>query len=265
MLIDAIGQDARFTALPVNDLNGQGFVVRKDKWGWMPIVSSDEIFRQTYSRIDLDESGEISGVISVRNEGYTADRERRRFESYKDPEAYFREQVLTNLPAATIGEQVLRNQEESTEAFVTRCEFATKELKFLESNGEYLFFRPMLTRSIPENPFREEERDYPLDLPMPTNERYVLAMVIPEGYEAVQLPPSIHVKLPGESGEFKYQSQVVGPFLQLVSSITLNQTVFMPNEYLAVRSFFDYIVEKHGEAIVFRKLPEGTHREGTAQ
>ncbi len=261
VLLDAIGEEASFAALPTNDLNGQGFVVRKDKWGWMPIISSDKLFRQTYSRIDLKASGEISGIISVRNEGYTADQERRRYEAY--PERYFREQVLTGLPGAKISKQYLDNQESSDEPFVTRCEFITKEQRFLEASGEYLIFRPMLTRSIPENPFREPERAYPLDLPMPTNERYVLAMVIPEGYEAVQLPPPIHVKLPGDSGSFKYQSQVVGPFLQLVSSITLSQTVFMPHEYVAVRSFFDYIVEKHNEAIVFRKQAGTEARTGT--
>lgn len=262
LLVDVVGEEARFLALPTMDLNGQGFAVRKEKWGWMPIVSSDKLFRQTYSRIDLTASGEISGIISVRNEGYTADRERRRYEAYREPEAYFREQVLTGLPGAKIREQTLRNKAESEEPFVTLCEFITKEKRFLESTGDYLIFRPMLTRSIPENPFRETERAYPLDLPMPTNERYVLAMVIPEGYEAVQLPPPIHVKLPGESGEFVYQSQVVGPFLQLVSTITLNQTVFMPNEYSAVRTFFDYIVGKHGEAIVFRRKSE---QEGAGQ
>ena len=262
MLLDAVGKEADFSALPTNDLNGEGFVVRKDKWGWMPIVSSDKLFRQTYSRIDLAATGEISGIISVRNEGYTADQERRRYEAYREPENYFREQVLTGLPGAKISEQYLKNEESSDEPFVTRCEFVTTEKRFLEATGEYLIFRPMLTRSIPENPFREPERAYPLDLPMPTNERYVLAMIIPEGYEAVQLPPPIHVKLPGDSGAFKYQSQVVGPFLQLVSSITLNQTVFMPHEYGAVRAFFDYIVEKHNEAIVFRKKAHGETRTG---
>lgn len=252
-LLDVVGDGAGFDVLPAVDINGQGFVVRKDKWGWMPILSSDKLFRQTYSRIDLQPKGDFWGQISVRNEGYTAARERRRLDQYPNRERYVREHVLTGLPGAKIDDHLLKNEGESAEPFIARCNFSAEEARFVEVAGDYLFFKPLLTRLIPENPFQEVEREHPLDLAVPTNERYVLALIIPEGFEVVQLPPPIHVKLAGESGSFTYQSQVVGPFLQLVSTITLEKTVFMPDEYAAVRSFFDYIVDKHSESIVFKK------------
>lgn len=252
-LLDVVGEGAGFDVLPALDINGQGFVVRKDKWGWMPILSSDKLFRQTYSRIDLQPKGDFVGQISVRNEGYTAARERRRLDQYPNRERYVREHVLTGLPSAKIDAHLLKNEGESAEPFIARCDFSAEEARFVEVAGDYLFFKPLLTRLIPENPFQEVEREHPLDLAVPTNERYVLALIIPEGFEVVQLPSPIHVKLAGESGSFTYQSQVVGPFLQLVSTITLEKTVFMPDEYAAVRSFFDYIVDKHSESIIFKR------------
>ena len=195
------------------------------------------------------------GVISVRNNGYSAEAERKRIRKYANqPEAYFREVVLTGLSQSAISGHDFRNQTTSTEPFIARCEFSAPHWPFIEMADDFIFFKPMLTRLIPENPFRQEYRANPLDLSMPTNEKYILAMVIPEGFEVAQLPSSIHVKMPGEAGTFTYQSQVVGPFLQLVSTISLNRTVFMPDEYGNIRQFFDFIVKKHEEAIVFRKV-----------
>ncbi|MEM9986485.1 MAG: hypothetical protein AAF804_15440, partial [Bacteroidota bacterium] len=69
-----------------------------------------------------------------------------------------------------------------------------------------------------------------------------------------QLPEPIRVRLPGNAGSFIYNVLQIDDIIHVSSTIYLNQTVFLPSEYLGIKSFFDYVVLKHNEDIVLKKV-----------
>lgn len=78
-------------------------------------------------------------------------------------------------------------------------------------------------------------------------------MEIPEGYEATEIPEKIYASLPNNAGKFTYQVVNNGNNLMVISQISLNKQMFLPNEYNSLKLFFKMIVDKHSEVIVFKK------------
>ena len=104
-----------------------------------------------------------------------------------------------------------------------------------------------------KNPFVSAERLYPVEMPYLTNEVYVLNMEIPEGYMVEELPKSSRVKFNEDEGMFEYLIRKDDKYVQLRCKLSLEKTLYLPEDYQTLREFFSYVVQKESEQIVFKK------------
>ncbi|MEZ4826389.1 MAG: hypothetical protein R3C61_08855 [Bacteroidia bacterium] len=256
VLLDAVGDTEVFGILPKNDLNELGYLVDDEGGRWVTLRDQNKIVRTTYSRFDLDQTGgELVGDISVINENYSAVLERGRIEQFKDnPDAYLRDFVLVGMKNPQIKSEEVQNEDNAGEQpLIINCEVSTRD--FIQTAGDLLFLKPMMIKMVSENPFVEKKRQTPLDFTYPLRDSHMLGLRIPEGYEVAQLPQPIRVVLPNNGGSFTYNVLEMGKILHLTSTILLNKTTYSPNEYEAIRTFFDYVVNKHQEDVILRKIP----------
>ncbi|MGG9970200.1 DUF3858 domain-containing protein [Ferruginibacter sp. SUN002] len=119
-------------------------------------------------------------------------------------------------------------------------------------NADVIYFNPMLKEGYTENYFKSAERKYPVEMPYLTDETVALYLDIPEGYVVDEVPAPTKVTFNGEEGYFEYLISVGESSINLRSRIKLEKATFYPEEYEALRSFFDYIVKKQSEQIVFK-------------
>lgn len=116
-----------------------------------------------------------------------------------------------------------------------------------------IYFNPMIKEGLKENYFKSDDRKYPVELPYKFDEVYSLHLQIPEGYVVDELPKSERVHLNDTDGMFEYIISKSADALILRTFIKINKTIFMNDEYEDLKGFFDYIVKKHKEQIVFKK------------
>lgn len=121
------------------------------------------------------------------------------------------------------------------------------------NNGDIFYFNPMLSEALKGNPFKANERKFPVEMPYPIDQMYVLNMEIPTGYVVEELPKSVKLAYNGNEGLFEYLIAKDENSVQLKSHIKLDRTNFLPDEYNTLRSFFADIVKKQSEQIVFKK------------
>ena len=120
--------------------------------------------------------------------------------------------------------------------------------------ADIFYFDPMLFRSWTENPFKSAERLYPVEMPFTIDQTYLLRMDVPTGYTVDEMPKSVVVKLNNQSdGEFEFRTVESGGVISIRSRLKISRTYFAPEEYQMLRQFFDLIVKKQGEQIVFKK------------
>ena len=121
------------------------------------------------------------------------------------------------------------------------------------ASGDIVYFNPVLWSGYKSNPFTAATRKYPVEMPYPVNETYILNMETPEGYVIEELPKSTRVTFNGQEGYFEYLVQKNENSLQLRSTVVLKKANFDPEDYESLRAFFGFIVKKQAEQIVFKK------------
>jgi hypothetical protein len=120
-------------------------------------------------------------------------------------------------------------------------------------NTSVIYFNPMIKEGYKENLFTSAERKYPVEMPYQVDETYNFQMEIPPGFVIDELPKSAKVALNDGEGYFEYLVSKSENGIILRSRIKLNKATFLPEDYETLRNFFDYIVKKHAEQIVFKK------------
>ncbi len=120
-------------------------------------------------------------------------------------------------------------------------------------NSKIIYINPMIKDGYNDNLFTAAERKYPIEMPFKQDDTYLLHLEIPVGYMVDELPKSAKVSLNNDEGFFEYLIEKTDNEITLRSRIKLNKANFLPEDYEYLRDFFDYVVKKHAEQIVFKK------------
>jgi hypothetical protein len=128
------------------------------------------------------------------------------------------------------------------------------EVELNPSKEDILYINPMFGEAWKKNPFKSAERYYPVEMPYTMDEIYLLTMEVPQGYVVDELPKQMVVKLDEKgSAFFEYRISQSGNTISLRSRVKINRTLFTNEEYDNLREFFNMIVNKQSEQIVFKK------------
>ena len=119
---------------------------------------------------------------------------------------------------------------------------------------DIIYLNPMFGEGYKENPFKSATRTYPVEMPYAFDEIYVFRIDVPPGYEVDELPKSTRVNFDEEGKSFfEYIIGNSQGVISFRSRIKLTRSYYLAEEYEILREFFNLIVNKHNEQIVFKK------------
>lgn len=128
------------------------------------------------------------------------------------------------------------------------------DLDFEKPKDDVLYLNPMFGEGFKTNPFKSAQRFYPVEMPYTRDETFSLTIEVPEGYVVDELPKQLLMKLDDRnSGAYEYRISQSGSTISLLSRLKINRTFFDPEEYDTLREFFNLVVKKQNEQIVFKK------------
>ncbi len=107
--------------------------------------------------------------------------------------------------------------------------------------------------AIKENPFKLEERQYPIDFIIPYTDKYLVNIKLPEGYSVESLPTSMALEFNDANVKFTYLIKQNGGFLQLKVELDIVNPLILPKDYKDFKDFYSKIVEKQAEQVVLTK------------
>lgn len=246
ILLDATDRMLPIGLLPERCLNGKGFIISEESSGWISLSAPKS---KIYANAELNFSptGELTGKISITNDGYDAYAVRRVY--FKKGEAdYIKD--FSHGHSWEVANSTFENMKNISESVKEQHEFTYTE-GFGDAN--ILYINPIIHLRIDENPFRLEERVYPVDFGKATERTLICKINIPENFIADELPKPKIVLLPNNGGKFTYTVQAMGNTINVVSILTINQSLFTQLEYKGLRDFYDLVVSKHAEQIVLKK------------
>ncbi len=246
--LDASKPRMGFGKLGTESYNGHARVINESA---TPLdFNSDSLMERKLTSVFIvnDEKGNLSGSVQ-QTPGYYESyslrnriKEKGKDQLFSDIAKGFNAEIKINKP-------VIDSLESYEDPLQIKYEFDVTSEK-----EDIIYFNPMLSEAWKENPFKSAERFYPVEMPYAIDETYLLRLDIPAGYVIDELPKQVLVKLNEEDdGMFEYRLSESGGSISLRSRIRLKRAYYLPEEYELLREFFNLIVKKHSEQIVFKK------------
>jgi len=115
------------------------------------------------------------------------------------------------------------------------------------------YMDPVVIHLIDENPFKSNERYFPVQFPYRNKIVITLKLTFPDRYEIIGWPQSERIKLPNGYGEFSYTASKIDDFLYMQIVMKTNKTEIPPSQYENIKSYYSMIISKLSEAVVFSK------------
>ncbi|WP_323788402.1 DUF3857 and transglutaminase domain-containing protein [Psychroserpens sp.] len=250
-LLDATESYSTFNTLPLRTLNWQGrLILDNGRSTWIElqpnVVSSDV----TYLNAKINPDFSIEGKIRNQKTDYVAKQFRNRFAD-ANPEEYIK-YVERNNGELVVSELEIENARNVSQPINLTYNYSTTNE--IEEVGDNLYFTPMLFLASEENPFKAEKRSYPIDLSYPFNDKYVINIMLPEGYEVESIPQSKKIQFNEGQGEFTYLVNENGRFLQLTINFEMKTSLVLSNDYEIFKNFYTSIIETQAEKIMLKKI-----------
>ncbi len=245
VLLDATEPLCKFSVIPTRCLNEEGLVIQKDKIDWVNIknasVSSIEYFYNIRPDVLKDSIFESSRLITT---GYRAVDQRNEFStSYK----VLKDRLLGNnsLPGDTLIPKNLYQIDKSFELNYTK----EYEMERIENK---IIISPFCNNIVTENPLKQSIRSSPIDFIYRTANKFQSVIVVPGGYKLLTKPENIVVD--NEKVKIVFNTDcLIRDTIKVSGLYEFKKDVYEISEYSDLRSYFNTIVDKFNEKLVFVK------------
>lgn len=249
-LLDATDPLHVVNMLPFKCLNGRGRLISKEKAGWVNLYTNKPKSTVSMHDLKISEDGIITGTSKNSRKNYAALAFRKSYESATNEEEFINEIEESNNGLEVISCK-FENMTELYKPVKDSYEVIINDQ--IEMMGDMMFFTPLLYDQMEENPFKLENRTYPVDYGYKTEESNIYKFTIPEGYVVDEKPDGLAMTLPGDAAKYTYNISVVGNVIQIKSKFEINKTEFLPTDYPRLKKFYNQIIAKHAEKIVLKK------------
>lgn len=249
--LDASHKGYPMSVLHPNNLNLEGWLVIGEEKGQWVMIEPSKSKRTVVPSLTVAEDGTVSGKISTRLSGYNALNCRLAVEKSGE-EAYIEKAYKSDLPNTDFENLSFEQLKDKNANLKETVEINSTDMA--QVAGDMIYLNPILNPTFSENPFKTESRNIPVDMDYGINEQYILSLTIPEGYMVEELPEPINMSLMNKGASYAFSSSILSDGkVQIIIKTKVVQTYYMPEEYAALRNFFDLIINKQNEQIVLKK------------
>lgn len=249
-VLDATSKLTPFGIVPFRALNLKGRVLDfKEGSYWEDIQPYSKNVQYTNTQLTLNEEGELKGQLSDIYTGYIAINEREKLNK-SSTDSYFKnkEDDIVEIENYTVS-----NKTDITEALKLRYDVTITP----ETVGNNLYVFPFLKKNVylDENPFKEDDRKYPIDIGYPFANTYLVSIDLNDAYEIVELPKSRVYKIPQNGGECTIAYNTDNKKISVRLSTKLNLYRYSPESYYILKDFLTNVMTVQSkEAIVLKKI-----------
>lgn len=250
ILLDATEPFSDFNVLPERAYNRQGRFVDKDSADWVDLSPAAPATVQVVNTYALAPDGRAAGsTLAIYRNNFAL--EQRKAYSEKT-ETEIEEEFRSRSKLAGVDSIRLDNLHERTdEPFLVS--FRYRELPKGTPAGDLVFVTPFSWHKFDTNPFKSEDRYYPVNFAYPRSYAFQDRITVPAGYTVHELPPDKTFGMPGGKAVFTVRYQSVGPQILAQSLLRFNRAEYAPEDYKALRTFMSLVIAEQEKQIVLKK------------
>ncbi len=250
-LLDATDRYRPFSLLSQRALNHTGFLLKDERYAWIPVEPSTKGRYATSVVASIAEDGSLKGQVQMGFFDFNASYERSRLAG-KKPDEYVKGLLSSETSGIAVDSFSIHDKDSVGATF--RVEAQISSPSYGQAINEFLYLNPTIVDRSSDNPFKLEKRTFPVDFAYPFSGTYVANIRFPEGYTLKDPPNSINIRLPRNGGTFTRLIKAEGDLLQLSERFDIKQVLFEPHEYPVLRKFYEQIVASENEQVMLQKI-----------
>lgn len=244
LFVDATEPLLYYSELPQRCINIEGLVIKPKTEEWVTTKQMVRSIEQKNFVITIDpETPKMMAKITFGGVGY---------ESYLLKNAYQGKpenlvKYLKNNHKIDVPEVKDIKDKGLNKAFTFAFDYNTN----IETNAKKLFIEPFCNFNLHQNPFKQTKRSLPVDLVFLRGETYISTITIPKGYKVEYLPENMNddnAIMSVAYSAFQQENKI-----NISASYLLKKNIYQPEDYIALKTSFNQIIQKLSSMIVFVK------------
>jgi hypothetical protein len=243
-LLDATDKYLSFGQIPFRCLNKQGRLIDFNTGSkWVDLKSSSASSTLYNAEFSFDEDNVLRGKINSRRTGYHA---------LTSKKSYFRnsESYINSLENGLTDSEILDFKVKSNDITNPHFQESYHVVHHFDEAGKKIYLNPFLIKFFSENPFKLQERTYPIDFGYKDSYYYSFKLQINDKYIIEETPKNLILKLPNNSGQILFSSNILGDSLILTLKIEFKKSIYEPEYYDYLKTFMSKLVDIQTNSIV---------------
>ena len=253
VLMDATSKFRPYKLLAKNDLNPSGYLLGKTDPRWVKINLPRKTRTVIVNNLSLT-ADKIKFKTSYSFFEHEAAKYRQKYYLEEGKESF----VTKHLQNLTDGEEMvldsfsISNLDELEKPFSVKCFYSKNLENGLEADIIYL--NPFIKKHLDKNPFINPTRYLPVDFILPSMEKFILNLQIPEGFKLAEMPLSKKYSTDSKKISYTYAfSKSSEKNIQLISDYKIIDPLILPDEYLALRELYNQIMGLQANQLVLKR------------
>jgi hypothetical protein len=246
ILLDASEEFSLPNMLPTRALNWKGRkVTREGNSSWVQLMSAKHALEENTIMVKVTEDLIVKGFIRTKYKNLNALNFRENFNHIKEENLITKFEEINKIEIENFK---ISNKNKISNPVSRDIKFSSADL--IEDINGKLYIEPLLFLTEHTNPFKLEDRKFPVDFATPWKDKNTVSIQIPEGYKVEKLPASFAIGLPDNLGVFKYQVTQRGKNIRTIAILQFNTAIIGAENYKVLRQFYGDLVKKQSEKIV---------------
>jgi hypothetical protein len=249
--LDATDPMLPFGILPVKCLNDQGRAFSLDKPSYWINLETKQSRINTYSLdLTLQDNGKLKGTVSHFSMSYEAFLKRKAIKKYNTVDDY-----VDNVAGHLHKVKIIKSHVVNIDSLDVPVE-ETYDVEIDLSNSidkDKFILSPYIFDKLTVNPFKLPERNYPVDMGMPSDNRFILHIHVPSQYVVENNIHNQNLALPGGDGRFLISFTNEDNNITFSSELAFGKSIYQPDEYSALKDFFNKVIIAEKTEMVFNK------------
>ncbi len=253
ILVDASVFPNPLGLLGKEDLGNQGLLLKsKEDVSWIPLQNKVSVKSVVIANMSLDATGNTVGSVVNYESGYNGVTNRKTIKE-KGEAAMVQEQFKDWFDDGKLVELKVQNADNWNDPSL-KIEFKLETAAFTNVSGDKIYLSPMAGLGLHNNPFKNPERKFNIDLDPNGEANYNLSFKIPEGYKVEELPKQAKVSFNENALSFEYLTENTAGVLKFNVRIKQKTSTIEAASYSELQRFYELMTAKMEEQAVLSKI-----------
>lgn len=251
-VIDATAWPHPIGLLPEEDLNNEGLLLKERNFiDWLPLQNKVPVRSALQGDLTIGQDGLLSGALSFSENGYGALEARGKIRE-TNATTYLQEKFPDLLAEGAIANIKIENLDQWQEPGI-KGSLELQNASFITVSGDKMYITPSLGFGLKENPFKNPQRQFDIQLGTPNSKVYNMVLKLPAGYKVEEAPKSAKMVFGENALVFDYFMETTPETIKITIRQSVKQPYIAVEHYADLQQFYANMVAKLEEQLVLTK------------